>query len=506
METGHATSRGRRLDRRQVLRGVGAGALAGTIPGLGGAQSPTAAVRRRAAFDLGSGNACVEVVIPRVIPAIFGSVSADANDATLVLRVITLLTNSWFDAIAPYSPTAVGVCSSIGRRPPAEATVANKNVAILHASKAVLDSVLPGDLESWREMLRSVDLDPDDDRVTPSDPVGIGNRAGRGVVAARERDGMNQLGDEGDRHYNPRPYADYLGYEPANSADELREPGRWQPQTVRHGVGLYRTQRFATPQLRVTTAYTFSDPSAFEVAPPTDSDPGSRGYRRQVDEVLAASAALTDTQKMIAEVFDNKILGLGFSALFAAQSRGLGLDEFVHYDFMTNLAAFDTAIAVWHEKHRHDAVRPISAVAHVYGDRHVTAWGGPGKGTVTDLPANRWRGYLNSADHPEFPSGSSAFCAAHAQASRLYFGSDDLGWSVPVPKGSSRFEPGVTPATDITLGPFVTWTQLAEECGMSRLWGGVHFRRAIEAGLEIGEQIGTLAHDFVQAHVAGDVD
>ena len=372
-----------------------------SVPGRVGSRLQPTARARQAAFDLTSGNACVEVVIPRVIPAIFESVSADANDATLVLRVITILTNGWFDAIAPYSPTAVGVYSSLGRRPPAEATIANKNVAILHASKLVLDSLLPGDTDSWREMLRSVD--PDDDQLTLTDPVGIGNRAGREVVAARERDGMNQLGDEGGRHHNPRPYADYLGYRSGNSADELRDPGRWQPQIIRHGVGLYRTQRFVTPQIRVTTPYSFSNPDAFALDPPTDSDPDSPGYRRQVDEVLAASAALTDTQKLTAELFDNKIIGLGFSALFAAQSHGLTLDEFVHYDFMTNLAAFDTAIAVWHEKHRHDAVRPITAVAYVYGDRPVTAWGGPGNGTVSDLPGNQWRSYLNSADPPSTP-------------------------------------------------------------------------------------------------------
>ena len=457
------------------------------------------------AFDLATGNACVEVIIPRVIPAIFGSVSPNANDATLVLRVITLLTNGWFDAIAPYHPTAVGVSSSLGRRPAGERTVANKNKAILHASHVVLRSVMPDDADTWADMVRSVDLDPDDDEMSPTNPVGIGNRAGSEVVAARERDGMNQLGDEGGRTYNFRPYVDYLGYEPVNSAFDLNDPGRWQPSVIRQGIGLYRSQQFATPHLRVTTPYAYPDPAAFEVAPPADSDPANAGYRRQADEVLAASAALTDAQKMTAELFDNKILGLGFSALFAAQSRGLSLDEFVHYDFMTNMAGFDTAIAVWHEKHRHDAVRPFSAIAHLYGDRPVTAWGGPGKGTVTDLPASEWRSYLGTADHPEYPSGSSAFCAAHAQASRLYFGSDELGWSFPVSQGSSRIEPGVTPAVDITLGPWETWTQLVEECGLSRKWGGVHFLSSIEAGKEIGERVGTLAHDFVRAHVAGDV-
>jgi hypothetical protein len=41
--------------------------------------------------------------------------------------------------------------------------------------------------------------------------------------------------------------------------------------------------------------------------------------------------------------------------------------------------------------------------------------------------------------------------------------------------GSSRIEPGITPAEDLTLH-WDTWTDVERECGSSRLWGGVHFR------------------------------
>jgi hypothetical protein len=201
-------------------------------------------------------------------------------------------------------------------------------------------------------------------------------------------------------------------------------------------------------------------------------------------------------------LFDDKIAGLGFSALFASVSHGLSLEEFVWYDFLTNLAAFDTGIAIWQEKVRYDAVRPFTAIRHLYKDRTVMAWGGPGKGTVSDLPASEWRSYLPVADHPEYPSGSASFCAAHAQASRLFFGSDNLNWSFPVPQGSSRIEPGVTPQMDITI-IFATWTQFEEECGQSRFWAGVHFPASIPAGAAIGRQIGTLAYDFFADHVNG---
>jgi hypothetical protein len=460
------------------------------------------------AFDFHNGKAPDEVVIPRALPAIYTSVSPGGNDATLVLRVTTLIANAWFDAIAPYHPTAVGVYSRLGRRPATEAlTNQYKNIAIIHASYRVLNSLLPQHAAQWREMLTSVGLDPDDAQVNSVTPVGIGNAAGAAVVAARERDGMNQLGDEGGRTYDPQPYADYTGYAPVNTPDRLKDPSRWQPLVVSSGTGVFRVQQFATPQLRLTRPYSLVNPNSFHSPVPKASNPrgplGIQAYRVQADEVLAASANLTDYQKMAAELFDDKLVSLGFSALFMGHSRGLALDELVHYDFLTNMAAFDAAIVLWKEKTRHDAVRPVSAIRHLYGNRPVTAWGGPGKGTVTDLPASQWRSYLGTADHPEYPSGSTGLCVAHAQASRRYFGSNDLGWSVSVAAGSSRVEPGITPRTDMVLGPWGTWDDFEEECGLSRHWGGVHFLPAIAAARDLVRNVGDIAYEFLQAHLSG---
>jgi hypothetical protein len=277
-----------------------------------------------ASLDFDIGNAAIEVVIPAAIPAILGTVSSGANDASLVLRITTIITNAWFDAIAPYHSTAVGVYSRLGRRPAVEsATNRNKNIALMYASYRVMNSLLPQHSVDWRNMMVSVGLDPDDAHTSRTDAIGIGNAAGNAVAAAREHDGMNQLGDEGRRRFNRRPYSDYLGYAPVNTADDLRDPSRWQPNIVTGGNGLFQVQQFVTPQWRVTRPYSFSNPKRFRADRPVNSSsPDHPGYRQQVDEVLAASAALTDEQKAMAELFDNKLRSLGFSALFVAQSRG----------------------------------------------------------------------------------------------------------------------------------------------------------------------------------------
>jgi len=459
------------------------------------------------AFNLDTGNAPIELIIPTVAPIIFSDVSPSGGDATLVLRFTTLITNAWFDASAPYHPKALGVYSRLGRRPAAEVTTRNINIACLYATYRVLNSLLPKRNMDWRAMMNAAMLNPDDASENLATPTGLGNRAGKAIVAFRERDGMNQLGDEGGQKYNRQPYADYTGYAPVNTVDDLRDPSRWQPRQVAVGGGIFRVQEFVTPQYRKTRPYSYVNPNQFSVPRPASSNPtgphGRQAYQEQADEVLRASAELTDYKKMVAELFDNKILSLGFSAVFAAQSRGLSLMDFIHLDFVTNLAAFDTGIAVWNEKTKWDAVRPFSAIRHLYRNRNVTAWGGPGKGTVTDLPASDWKEYLNVADHPEYPSGSASFCAAHAQAARLFLGSDTLNWSVPAPKGSSRVEPGITPANDIALGPWTTWSEFEHECGLSRFWGGVHFLPAIEEGRPLGRAIGEIAYQFVKRHIDG---
>ena len=143
-----------------------------------------------------------------VVAAILGSVSAGASDASLVLRITAIVSNAWFDAIAPYHPTAVGVYSRLGRRPAAEGTThRNKNIAMIYASYRVLNSLLPQHAADWRTMLTAVGLDPDDDHTSRTDATGIGNAAGFAIVKARERDGVKQLGDERGQRFNRRPYA-----------------------------------------------------------------------------------------------------------------------------------------------------------------------------------------------------------------------------------------------------------------------------------------------------------
>ena len=106
------------------------------------------------------------------------------------------------------------------------------------------------------------------------------------------------------------------------------------------------------------------------------------------------------------------------------------------------------------------------------------------------------------ADHPEYPSASASFCAAHAETSRLFLGSDALGYIVDVPQGGSRIEPGITPAVDTQLF-FPTWSEFEHIWGISRNWAGVHFLPSIPAGQNIGNKVAKKAYKFLSKKIKG---
>jgi len=445
-----------------------------------------------ATFRIAGANPLPDIVLPRLIPIIAADVSLTLGDATLINRINFVLALGMVDAAAPYHPSAVGVYTRLERQPETQHTTRNINIAMMHAAYHVLSGMLPERQAVWREMMTDNGLDPEDDGRDVNSPEGIGNAAGKGALAGRLFDGMNQTGD----------YADTTGYAPVNSAYNLVDASRWQPGIRRQGNGIYTVQQFVTPQLANTEPFASFDPREFRVGPPLASDPDNwEAYKRQADHVLSISAGLTDEEKMKAELFDNKILSLTYSYLHAAFANNLSPADFARGYLLAMAAALDGSITIWQEKARYDGVRPFSAVRHIYDDETVIAWGGPGRGRA-EIPAKAWQSYLPEADHPEYPSGSTCGCYAHAQAMRRFLGTDALNWTVSYPAGSSRIEPGFAPEQDMELN-FATWTDFARDCGQSRVWGGVHFQAAVDASVEICSVFGDMAFDYYQSAIDG---
>ena len=453
-------------------------------------------------FDFDSGDVMTEVVGPEFGKWVYFNVSPGFNDISLVFRQFLIVLNSVYDAIAPYHPTAVGVYTRFERRPESDPETKNRNINIttMYAVYSTLMLTAPESARTWRRMMKGIGLDPDDRSMDTTTPVGLGNTAAVKVVAARRHDGFNQFGDSGGRKFNLLPFSDTTGYVPVNTAFELSDASRWQPAIVKSRTGNYRVQRFVTPQKANTEPYGDFNPRDFRFEPPINSDPSNAAaYKAQVDKVLEVSANLSDEQKMIAEFFDNKVRDV---LAVPPIKQNLDTMNFVILDFLLSMAGFDAGIVTWQEKRRFDAVRPFSAIRHVYGGQSVRAWGGPGRGTV-EIPAEEWTSYIPLADHPEYPSASACTCQAQAQAMKRFTGTDDTGgWVVILPKGSSRIEPGITPKEDVMF-EIATWSEFGRLCGQSRLWGGTHFQASIDESFKECSILGDLTYDYFRTLLDG---
>jgi len=81
-------------------------------------------------------------------------------------------------------------------------------------------------------------------------------------------------------------------------------------------------------------------------------------------------------------------------------------------------------------------------------------------------------------------------------------GSDRFGDSVILPVGSSKIEPRLTPSKPVTL-KWSTFTDAADEAGMSRRHGGIHFQRADLAGRTLGRAVADIAWEKAQRFLDG---
>ena len=88
---------------------------------------------------------------------------------------------------------------------------------------------------------------------------------------------------------------------------------------------------------------------------------------------------------------------------------------------------------------------------------------------------------------------------------RRFTGSDAMRLTATVPAGSSPIEPGFAPASDVELA-WATFTDAANQGGLSRRLGGIHFRDGDFAGRELGGRVGAQAWKKAAAHMLGTAD
>lgn len=427
----------------------------------------------------------------------------------IVARMLAIVHTAMYDAWSAYDKRADGTrLGGLLRRPQSERTRANKRESVSYAAyRAALD-LFPTEQTHFEQLMTQLGYDPTNTSTDPAMPAGIGNLAAQAVLEFRHGDGSNQLGT---MTASGTAYADWTGYTPVNTPTAINDPGRWQPLEVSDGHGGTVVQHYIAPHWGLVEPFALRIP--IESVPSSPQPAGSEGYRTQCEDILRYSAELTDRHKAIAEYWadgPSSELPPGHWCLFAREVSDRdnhSIDQDVRMFFAMTNAVLDASIICWGLKRHFDYVRPVTAVHHQFGGQQVHAWGGPGQGTQL-IDGADWQPYqANTIVTPpfaEYYSGHSVFSAAAAEVLRRFTGSDHFGGSVVIRAGTSRVEPGAVPAQDVTLS-WDTFTQAADEAGISRRYGGIHFEDGDRAARALGRIIGVDAWNLAERCSAGTI-
>ena len=217
--------------------------------------------------------------------------------------------------------------------------------------------------------------------------------------------------------------------------------------------------------------------SAAQFLPPAPPPLDSREWVRDYQEVklLGAknSAARTPEQTAIAQFWEYSLPPI-YHAVVRSVATAPGRDP------LRNAALFaaatqaldDALIAVFDAKYRYHFWRPVTAIRN--GDLD----GNP----ATERDA-AWTPLHDSPLHPEYPSGHAILAGA-------------VGAVLDAELAATRARPVLRTSSPSAKHATREWTSVAafvQEVSDARIYEGIHFRSAVEAGTAMGRRIGELA-------------
>jgi hypothetical protein len=199
-------------------------------------------------------------------------------------------------------------------------------------------------------------------------------------------------------------------------------------------------------------------------------------FQKEVFEVYQISKTLTDEEKNTALYWDcnplqAKVNGhiMQFNYRLTPSSHWImitsqilekeqiALRKSTEIYALLSLTMADAFIVCWSQKYQINRIRPVSVIQN---NRDIN-----------------WQPYIQTPDFPEFPSGHSLVSEAAATILTTYFGENY----------------NFTDASQMRFGfsenHFDSFHKAAANAGISRLYGGIHYRDAINIGLKEGNQV-----------------
>ncbi len=266
---------------------------------------------------------------------------------------------------------------------------------------------------------------------------------------------------------------------------------RWRPTgpfySATPGPAFFSFERSLYPGQGRIRPWTMNSGTQFRVA--AFYDPAGPEFAEEFDMIRRLGGAdndiRTDEESEIALFWEDGPWGISatghlvYIGMQILQDRGLDFIELARAFALIGMTQCDASICAWDNKCFHDIIRPESAIRV-----RAPAFGNPDP-RVARQPG--WRSYIPTPEFPAYTSGHSTFAAAAAEMIALICGRDDIAFS-----GRSPDEV-LWPQLRGVTRHWSSLSQMAEENGMSRLYGGVHWALDNTEGLKCGRAIARQA-------------
>jgi hypothetical protein len=246
-------------------------------------------------------------------------------------------------------------------------------------------------------------------------------------------------------------------------------PGVWLPTAITPPIGTY---------LGLMRPFSINSADQFRPGgpPALNSERWARDYN-EVKEIGSSTSTTRTPEQTLAARF--------WAEAPVQQARGsfrklvldheLDVVDASRFMAMISVTYADGLIACFDAKYHYKLWRPITAIRAGDTDGNDATVGDPTWSTL--LPG--------TPNHPEYPSAHSCITPAAGLVIARFLGTPEIDFTVPSLTG---------------LGDrhFARASDLEYDVGNARIWGGIHFRSAVEDGAKIAKRTAdhVLAHHF----------
>lgn len=267
------------------------------------------------------------------------------------------------------------------------------------------------------------------------------------------------------------------------------EPARWQPTPPAYMEGI-------EPHWSKIRPFVIDSSAQFKpVPPPPFSMEEGTDFYKEVMEVYEVGNDITERGDDSEEVeiarfwdcnpyvsvtrghlmFATKKISPGAHwigiAKIACRKTDSDFDKTVYAYTKTSLALADAFISCWDEKYRSNLIRPETLINQYIDDS--------------------WKPVLQTPPFPEYTSGHSVVSGAASTALTSIFGED------------FAFDDDTELPFGLSVRSFNSFREAADEAAISRMYGGIHYRAAVEVGVKQGRELGKFVVDHLNMETSG---